>query len=298
MKRTGLVNLICSLIALAVVMIAVIVVMMFCGSVKQDKPELVISSANATAIYSEIPLKDDSWELIDGKLLEGHRLVVNVSGVQFNPGISENYISAAVKDEKGNDVTRKYNITYKPGTLNVKARPITIIAESDMKLYDGAELIASEYTVDSTVSLLPGHSLNVGVGGAITEIGVAESEILYVTVLDSWGNDVTSNYSVQKKRGKLVVHSADSIVIESQSDQKYYDGKPLKNNGWTLVSGVIAEGHELKVQVTGSVTSVGIKTNDFSARIVDSQGKDVTGEYNIVKIPGELVVIKKPTKTG
>ena len=119
MKRTGLINLICSLIAIAVVAITVTLVLVFGGAIAGEKNTLVISSANATATYNGKELTDHTWTLAEGELREGHRLSAKVTGSQKNVGISENYVTATVKDKEGNDVTENYTIKINYGTLRI-----------------------------------------------------------------------------------------------------------------------------------------------------------------------------------
>lgn len=298
MKRTGLINLICSLIAVAVVAITVTLVLVFGGAIAGEKNTIVISSANATATYNGKELTDHTWTLAEGELREGHRLSAKVTGSQKNVGISENYVIATVKDKEGNDVSDEYNIIYRPGTLNVKARQITITAESDMKEFDGKPLAATEYKLEPSIALISGHTLSVTVFGSLSDVGEVESTIYDAAIFDENGVDVTRNYNIRKKKGKLVVYSPDAIVVKSENGQKYYDGEPLQNSNWTLVSGTLSSGHELVVDVTGSITSIGTKPNDFNVYIVDSFGNDYTSSYSVIKITGDLIIIKQPEDNG
>ena len=125
MKRSSLVNLICSAIIVIALMIAVVVAVIF-ATINEKSNKLVISSSSSAAVYNGQPLTNDAWELVEGELKDGHRLSVKVSGSQTNVGISENFISAVVFDINGRNVSKSYDIEYRPGSLNVKARSITL----------------------------------------------------------------------------------------------------------------------------------------------------------------------------
>ena len=101
MKRSGLINLICSLIAAVVLIIGALMVLVFNDVITVEKEELVISSPSAIATYNGKALTDNGWRLIEGELKDGHRLSVNVTGSQTGVGISENHISAVVLDKSG-----------------------------------------------------------------------------------------------------------------------------------------------------------------------------------------------------
>ena len=168
MKKSGLINLICSLLAIVVLAVAVLLVMVFNGLLIVGSNELVITSSSSIAIYDGNALTDKGWRLIKGELKEGHRLSVTVSGSQTGVGISENYVTATVLNKDGVDVSKEYNIVYKPGSLNVRSREIIINANSDMKLFDGQALTNSGYTLSAQSSLVQGHELTVNIEGSIT----------------------------------------------------------------------------------------------------------------------------------
>lgn len=293
MKRAGLINLICSLIAVVVIIIGILVVMIFNGIIAVEKETLVISSSSAIGTYNGEELTDNGWNLLEGELRDGHTLSVNVSGSQTGVGVSENYVSAKVFDENGVDVSDEYNISYRPGALNVKARTLTVIAGSDMKLYDGEPITCGDYTVEPRIALVNGDVIEVSVEGSLTDIGEADNNIAEVVIRNSQGVDVTRNYNVKTVKGKLIVYSADTLVIESSSDFKNYDGIPLTNNNWKIVSGELMQDHNIQVNMTGTITNAGTVDNTFDVTVVDSSNKDVTASYNIISNFGKLTVIKQ-----
>lgn len=295
-KRTTLISLICSMVATIVLLVGVLFVMVITDESDLEQRELVITSASAVAIYNGEPLKAGDWILSEGELKEGHTLSVNVTGMQSYVGLSENYISATVLDESGADVTDDYTIQYRPGILNVKERDISIVAESAMKLYDGEPLTADGYTVESSLSLLPNHTLEVVVEGSITEIGTENNRIVSATIFDETDEDVTRNYNVKAVDGKLIVYNEDALVFKSDDDRKFYDGTPLTNDNWSLVSGSLQSDHTVRVSVTGSQTQVGDSENTFSVAILDRQGNEVTDNYEIITVPGTLNVIPAKIK--
>lgn len=291
MKRSTLISLICSMIAVIVVIVGIILIMIAGNALDVGKQKLILSSASSAAIYDGTPLSNSKWYLTEGDLKEGHQLSVNVTGVQTTVGISENHISATVQDENGADVTEDYNIEYRPGMLNVKARDLSLIADSAFKLYDGEPLTCEEYTVESAISLLEGDELDVSIEGSITEIGETLNRITAVSVKNEQGADVTRNYNIKTKDGKLIVLSQTTLLIQTKSDAKLYDGEPLKNATWELVSGELRSGHTLKVDVTGEQTVAGSSDNVFSATVVDENGNDVSEMYEMKYLPGTLTVV-------
>ena len=291
MKRTGLVNLICSLVAVTVLCLAVVLVLVFTDVIRVVPEELVISSSSAVTTYDGKALVDDGWSLLEGELKEGHRLSVTVGGSQTNVGISENFIIATVYDSNGADVTGDYKLVYKPGALNVKPRSITLIAHSDLKLYDGEPLTKDEYHIETPLSLVAGHSLVVTVEGSITEVGTADNSITSVRVLDNHSLDVTRNYNIKTISGKLAVYPEESLLFETDDASAKYTGNALTDSDWRLVSGQVKPTDRLVVEVVGSQTDVGTSENGVEVKIYNNAGVEVTNEYTVVCRAGLLTVI-------
>ena len=84
-----------------------------------------------------------------------------------------------------------------------------------------------------------------------------------------------------------------TLVISSAAAIKTYDGEELRDGGWSLLEGQLAEGHRLAVNVNGSQTNVGISENFIFAQVLDKNGADVSSEYNIIYQPGSLNVRQK-----
>ena len=206
MKRTVLINLICSFITVLVIALGILFAITFNDSSILSKPKLVISSESSTAVYNGKPLTNSKWHLANGELKNGHKLYVDVSGVQTDVGISDNYVFATVKDSKGNDVSDEYDIEYLTGALNVKVRHITVVAGSDDKVYDGTPLTCEDFFVLSPVDLVSGHVVTATTEGSITEIGETDNKIISVTIENQYGVDVTKNYSINTEVGTLTVY--------------------------------------------------------------------------------------------
>ena len=288
--------LICSLIVVVSLTIATISVVVIGKAIAEDsemsleRRSLTISSASASMVFDGKKLSDSTWELLEGVLKDGHKLDVTVTGSQGSVGVSENFFNVTVKDENGNDVTDQYDIQYKPGALNVRARSLTVTAKSHSKIYDGTPLVADGYIIESAKSLFEGDYLEVKVEGSITEVGNVDSVITEVKVYNDQGKEVTQNYNIKTNTGKLVVYEPGTLVISSASAYKDYDTLPLTDSNYEVKEGEIIPGHVLEVDVYGSQTDVGTGHNEFDVSIVDEYGTDVSYNYKVEKEYGNLVV--------
>ncbi len=87
-----------------------------------------------------------------------------------------------------------------------------------------------------------------------------------------------------------LTENTNRLIFISDTIESYYDGSLLKGESWSMISGKLKPGHEAEVTLAGSQRYVGTSKNLIQVRIVDSRGSDVTSEYNIECIPGDLVV--------
>ncbi|MDE6613423.1 MAG: transglutaminase-like domain-containing protein [Clostridia bacterium] len=179
------------------------------------------------------------------------------------------------------------------GVIDVKQRVLVIASASADFDYDGEEHSCADWSLVSG-SLKDGHSAFVTVTGRQREIGSSEN-YLSAVIVDKNGADVTSGYKIEYRAGTLTVHGT-GITIITKSAEKVYDGTPLYSpeDSWTLSAATpLTEGHEISaVVMNSSQTDAGSCANAVSdIRITSSDGKDVTGRYEISYVTGTLKVL-------
>ena len=114
--------------------------------------------------------------------------------------------------KNGVDVTDSYVPVFsKYGAVSsvyvpicIDPRPIELTAASDTKVYDGEPLSNTNVSI-TRGSLVDGHRLIAETNGSITEIGSKQNVISSVIIIDSRGEDVTGNYDINTKNGKLTI---------------------------------------------------------------------------------------------
>ena len=262
------------------------------GTLEVTPKPVTVTADSASKIYDGTPLTKNSYT--NSALAAGDSFsVVVVRGSQTNAGSSYNVASGArIVNAKGTDVTDSYDITYVKGLLEVTIYPsLVITAASDSKTYDGKPLTKDGYT--SSV-LMPGDTLvSVVVRGTITNVGNVPNVPSAAEILNANGEDVTGNYRITYVPGTLVVKSR-TVRITAASAAKVYDGTELTKDGYS-VSGLLDGERISSITVDGAQTEAGRHANEASgAVIVNADGKDVTANFNIEYIPGELVVTKRP----
>lgn len=253
--------------------------------------ELTIAPENIKALYEEGTVITPNNLLINGFsqfAALGYSYQVTFSGSLSEPGIAvSNIASFVVYDELGQNITSKFNITYLSGLLQLYLYEITLQTDSDQKIYDGQPLINENYSIIG--DLLPGHYVeNITFSSLLINVGISKNKATLL-IFDEFGNDVTPMYNILSQYGNLMI-APRSITIVSLDDQKVYDGLALTNDTYQLLTGELVVDQVLTVVISGSQTNIGKSINTIDSVTITFNGEDVTSNYNINIIEGELTV--------
>lgn len=124
---------------------------------------------------------------------------------------------------------------YVYGTLEILARPITVVTKSDSKVYDGTALTAPEYihtylAGDSTQPGLIGDdklTLVEGSAPSILDFGAIDNNSLFTVP--------NSDYEIVDYNLGVISILQRHIIVTTATDKKEYDGNPLENTDYTTV---------------------------------------------------------------
>ena len=94
--------------------------------------------------------------------------------------------------------------------------------------------------------------------------------------------------------GGVIGAGSNKLVISSASHEFVYDGEEHTDDNWQLLSGKLSKGHTVVAKVSGSRKDKGSSLNYITVTIVDSNGADVTDQYNIDYRVGTLTVLARP----
>lgn len=290
LKKTKIIYVIGTLIVSVVSMLVVMLTMTASGTVVSSGIKLTFVSGSADFEYDGTEHRFAEWKLLSGELKKGHKAEVTVGGWRTEAGESPNFMSVKIVNEKGADVSATYNIELQSGIIKVKKRPITLASKGAKKEYDGTAI--SEPTVEITEgSLVEGHTLKATATGSVTEYGSCENKF-DATIKAADGTDVTANYEIKKEYGRLEI-TKKSLTVISGSNEKVYDGKPLTENS-KEVKGELKDGHKVVCEFSEGLTDAGEIDNEFTCKVVDGDGNDVTDSYEILCKYGKLKVTKRP----
>lgn len=277
-----------------------------------DKPTIEIVpkyqwkyyDGEALLARSQIDVDHVLAELLD----QGYTYTVEVVGSQTEIGIG---YSAIVKfvlyDPDGTDVTDMYDVVFKGGILEVFDPAITVIRVylyQLQKRYDGTPLAYEpedyeiieipdgvELALDLNISLTEVSSLS------LADINADISKYAAFKVFKD-GRDVSEAYVLRFEElfesGTYLPIRVDPrvITVQSASQTKVADGKPLENHQVTVSAGKLVEGHTMQALVTGRIDSVGTELNTIDMILItDENGNDVTECYKFYYDFGKLTIL-------
>ncbi len=264
------------------------------GDIEENKSYIATAKSldkiyDGTPLYAvnEVILNKDLKALIKAKK---YTYQVVVSGSRTEVGKSSCSIQKFILlDADGNDVTYKYNVTKKPGMLQVYRYEAKIVTLGATKVYDGTPLTSSLY---ETIDFRPGHTVSMNFTGTQTNAG-SSYNLGKAKVTDARGKDISEEYKITYSYGKLIVTPRYIKIQSGSMTQTYNKDNPttLTCYDCKLVDSFTVENHSLQVSYTGSQTYIGESDNTFTIKIYDENGQDVTRNYSIDYIYGKLSVL-------
>ncbi len=127
---------------------------------------------------------------------------------------------------------------------------------------------------------------------AVTAEGRCTIEAGTVAIKNGSGEDVTDCYALALKTKEVAFH-ARPLHIAVDGAQKVYDGAPLTAGGYRILSGSIAEGDTLELNLTAALTDVGEISNIPEFFIRSESGEDVARYYDIEWEIGTLAILPR-----
>ena len=254
---------------------------------QSDTPDdaLVLTPIKLIGYYTGLPyaVSPENVIITQGSLKAGHTLAdITVAGEQTEAGTGVSTItSVTILDENGKDVTSEYKIVLRDGVIEVRKPTLIVTAASAKKVYDGTPLENATFTSSfKNTQLGAAYTVTAQIGGQQTEIGQSVNAVGKVVVTDLLGRDVTHNFDVQKHDGTLKVYLYE-LNVQSEGASKTYDGAPLLAPELRFDADALASrSHEL-VYTMPTITNVGAIYNTPTCKVVDSEGNDVTAEYDL-----------------
>ena len=172
----------------------------------------------------------------------------------------------------------------------ITRRPVTLSSEDLTKIYDGTELTNGEKEL-----IIGGEKFVEGEGLETTNFTASITNVKESGTKNSFeytlsNETMANNYDILTSFGTLNI-TPRTVILQSATDSKVYDGKPLVNNTVTELDSslgfVEGEWNSFRFAETATRTNVGTATNEFEVVLNDGKSLD---NYTIKKSFGTLTV--------
>ena len=253
--------------------------------VYENTSEIVVTTKGDTYTYTGTPhgATVEVSELPTGYELESAVSNAAVTDVTEEP-VKAGCDKLVIRNASGDDVTENLNITYIDGEIIVVPATLSVVTESDDKVYDGEPLTAPG-TIEGFVN---NETAEFRVTGSQTAVGNSLNGFEII-----WNKTAKeSNYTIEKELGTLLVKEyEDSIVVTTTGGSFTYTGKPHKA---TVTVSDLPQGYTLETaESSASVTDVadGTVTATCDKLVIrNKQGEDVTKQLKIQYVNDDIKV--------
>ena len=265
------------------------------GTLEIAKRSVTLTSATDSKEYDGTALTNGKVTVSGDGFAEGEGAAYNVTGTITLVGSEDNTFEYTLNS---GTKAENYAIETVFGKLTIIDREtqfeITVEANSADEKYDRTEKKAEGFTTldfevnGNTYSV---SGLRASVSG--TDAGTYTNTVNGKAVVkDAAGNDVTAQFVVKTKNGKLTI-SKRKVTLTSATDSKEYDGKALTNKEVTVSGDGFVEGEGATYNVTGSQLTAGSSANTFTYEL--NEGTKAAN-YEIEPVEGKLTVTDRNTK--
>ncbi len=253
-------------------------------TVRPIEKEITITANSNHKMYDGSPLEDPGYTFTKDVLIDGDQLTAAVEGRITDAGTVDNVIRDYNVMRGNEDVTSCYKFGVpENGKLSVTKRTVYLKSDCATQIYDGKALTKGNVTVSGD-GFISGEGASYTVTGSQTDCGESLNTFSYEL------NEGTKsgNYDIILEEGKLIV-TPKPLTITAENASKAYDGTELTGSEYT--NSELAEGDVIEsVKITGSQLDPGSSKNVPSEAVINRNGQNVTKNYDIQYIEGELTV--------
>ena len=265
------------------------------GTIEIVPRKIVLKTGNSILPYEMAPAVNTYITVAGSGLLHGHLVRAEFTypeGLSQVGSVPNSLESYKIVDQNGKDVTELYEISTNYGTLRIKPIEITLETGSAYKeTYDAMPISANHYDMTKG-AILMGHAIHVGFvyENGISDVGKWKNEFSLIRFTNANGEDVTYMYDVTVIAGVLEIANPFPVQMMSYSAEKVYDGTPLENSTYEQLSDLLP-GHSIDRVIPVTLERAGSVENRLRPVILDSEGWDVTRNYEFVYEQGNLGIL-------
>jgi len=209
--------------------------------------------------------------------------------------VSGNIITIVGVGKANIKVSQSGNIIYAPANvtqqLTVNKKPLTVVAKSDTKTYDGT--VGSKLT-PTMGALVLGDEVSTAPMQVFDDASAGTRSLkAFGLIVKNNNNDVTEKYDITYTSASGVINKR-SLTVTALADTKTYDGTTVSQA--TPIVGVLATGDVVNVAPIQVFDKAAVGTHSLKASglSVRNNSADVTGNYDIQYMDADGTILAKP----
>ncbi len=250
--------------------------------------KITVDTASAEKKYDGYELSCHEYEITQGSLAYDDRIEASFFSYITLPGTASNRAYIKIYNKNGENVTDKYTVSERIGSLTVLPLEIVIKTGSSEKEYDKKTLECREYEITYS-ELLPNHRIYPVKYTERTDPGVSDNIITF-RIRDEKDVLISDLYKIKIDAGKLTVR-ARKITLKSKSSEYLYDGYThYAESDVKIVSGALYDFDTLVTVGHPSAVAAGEHVNKFEK----DNGELPRNAYDITYEYGTMTIRKRP----
>ena len=257
---------------------------------------MTVTGNTDTQIYNGKEHTVNGWSNVSG-LVAGD-ILQSVSGVAAGTDVGEYdqvLSDAVIVDADGSDMSGNYEISYVDGKLTINPAKVIVTIDAG-KTYDGTtgyDVASGNHTV--TVNSDESGLLNAD-DFALESFEYGGKNVGKYTGAD--GTNGNTGYIGKYGENNFIIDyvytgtiNKAALVVSGNTDTQIYNGKEHAVVGWSAVTGLVSGDALQSVAGVAAGTDVGEYDQVLSdAVIVDADGSDMSGNYEISYVDGKLTI--------
>ncbi len=265
------------------------------GQLEITKKAVTFTGETASKVYTGEE-QEINGITVDG-LIEGHEYSeLTYSAKRKTVGTTDGTFSgeATIKDAKGNDVTKNYDVTKTPGKLTITEYTdeiiVTIKENSGTYEYDGTEKKVTGYTVSINNDKYTEDDFTFSGDATVTRTDAGTSNMELKESDFKNKNENFNKVTFVIVDGQLEI-TKKAVTFKGETASKVYNREEQEITGITDAG--LVDGHKYSgLEYVAKGTNVGDYNGKFSGSLVitDKEGNNVTENYDVTKTPGTLTI--------
>lgn len=264
-------------------------------SIEITQRSLGISTRSKGKIYDGTALKEETYSITSGSLVEGDEIELTSSTSRTQVGKEANLLGFKIQNQDGIDMTKHYRLIFNLGEIEISKIPISFSSRSFTHVYDGLEhaFELNDLSLTSNTKPLFSHQVKYTILKDKPFVRAGQYQNVFKVEIYEGEIDVSHNYQITYDFGTTTILQR-ALNVSAPSLEKIYDKEEVHLRDFIIDPATsLATKDRLEVTATQKYTDSGDYVLSQSYRIIDQiTNEDFTDSYTINATNGSVIIQK------